>query len=74
MKDNYIQLQRQRRAIRSSRFKDYEHKNIVENFSTDNSKCYKPIPAKLKISKTLSLSERFMTGINWMIVKLIQTV
>ena len=45
-KDDYIQPQRQRRAIRATWFKDYEHKNIVENYSTNNSKCYKPIPAK----------------------------
>ena len=45
-KDDYIQPQRQRQAIRATRFKDYEHKNIVENYSTNNSKCNKPIPAK----------------------------
>ena len=45
-KDDYIQPQRQRRAIRPTWFKDYEHKNIVENYATNNSKCYTPIPAK----------------------------
>ena len=45
-KDDYIQPKRQRRTIRATRFKDYEHKNIVENYSANNSKCYKPIPAK----------------------------
>ena len=45
-KDDYIQPQKQRRAIRAAPFKDYEHKNIVENYSTNNPKCYKPIPAK----------------------------
>ena len=45
-KDDYIQPQRQRQAILATRFKDYEHKNIVEIYSTNNSKCYKPIPAK----------------------------
>ena len=44
--DHYIQPQRQRRAIRATRFTDYEHKNIVENYSTNNSKCFKRIPAK----------------------------
>ena len=44
--DHYIQPQRQRRAIRATRFTDYEHKIIVENLSTNNSKCFKPIPAK----------------------------
>ena len=47
-KDDYIQPQRQRRAIRATRFKDYKHKNIVENYSTNNSKRYKPIQAKTK--------------------------
>ena len=44
--DHYIQPQRQRRAIRATRFTDYQHKNIVENYSTNNSKCFKRIPAK----------------------------
>ena len=54
-KDDYIQPQRQRRAIRATRFKDYEHKNIVENYSTNNSKCYKPIPAKTENFKKNNL-------------------
>ena len=45
-KDHYIQPQRQKRSIRATQYTDYEHKNIVENFSTNNSKCFKPIPAK----------------------------
>ena len=45
-KDDYIQPQRQRRTIRATQFNDYEHKNSVDNYSTNNSKCYKPIPAK----------------------------
>ena len=53
-KDDYIQPQRQRQAIRATRFKDYEHKNIVENYSTNNSKCYKPIPAKTENFKKSS--------------------
>ena len=46
--DHYIQPQRQKLAIRATRFTDYDHKNIVENYSTNNSKCFKPIPAKTK--------------------------
>ena len=62
-KDDYIQPQRQRWAIRTTRFTDYEHKNIVENYFTNKSKCYKPIPAKTKNFKNSFLSEQFMTGI-----------
>ena len=53
-KDDYIQPQRQRRAIWATRFKDYEHKNIVENYSTNNFKCYKPIPSKTENFKNSS--------------------
>ena len=68
-KDDYIQPQRQRWAIRATWFKDYEHKNIVENYSTNNSKSYKPIPTKTEnFKKNLSLSQQFMNGINWMTV------
>ena len=41
-----IQQQRQRRAILATQYTDHEDQNIVENYSTNISKCYKPIPAK----------------------------
>ena len=44
-KDDYIQPQMQRPAIQATQFKDNEHKSIVENYSTNNTKCFKPIPA-----------------------------
>ena len=45
-KEHYLQPQRQRRAIRATRYSGYEHKNIVENYVTNNSKCFKPILSK----------------------------
>ena len=61
-KDYYKQPQRQRRTIRATRYTDFDHKNIVENYITNNSKCFKPIPSKT--DETHSLSEQFTTGTN----------
>ena len=49
--------------IRAIRFTDYEHKNIVENYSTNNSKCFKPIPAKTEKFKK-SFSARTVYDLN----------
>ena len=64
-KDHYIQPQRQRRAIRAARYTDFDHKNIVENYVTKNSKCFKPIPSK---TDNFRNSFQFTIGTNWMIV------
>ena len=49
--DHYIQPQRQMLGTRATRFTENEHKNIVEHYSTNNSKCFKPIPTKTEIFK-----------------------
>ena len=43
LKDSYIQQHRPKRAIRRTKFFGYSYSNIVDNYVTNNSKCYKPI-------------------------------